>query len=285
MPRLACLLGAALLIAEATGGEPQNVAPPPDSTRFVSANLEFTLLHELGHMLISELDLPVLGREEDAADQFAVAGMFLLHPRHDAEFYARLMDIADYWRLEWQRAESTTANVWDSHPLDAQRFYNIACLTYGSDPERLGWVLEASGLPVQRALYCQEEYQQVEHALQWVIRHFPAPESPPHRIRVIREHPLASHGDPAIPLDELSRSGELEALASALSERFALPRDLTLRLAGCGLPDATFNRLSGELALCYELAEYFRQLSGQRPGLPAPVADERPLRPHPAAVR
>jgi uncharacterized protein YjiS (DUF1127 family) len=39
---------------------------------FVGANMIFVLTHELGHAVISEMDLPVLGQEEDAADAFAI---------------------------------------------------------------------------------------------------------------------------------------------------------------------------------------------------------------------
>src|SRR3954463_2634289 len=39
---------------------------------FVAGNVIFATVHEVGHMLISEMGLPVLGREEDAADAFAV---------------------------------------------------------------------------------------------------------------------------------------------------------------------------------------------------------------------
>src|SRR5262249_8299399 len=35
---------------------------------FVVGNTLFALVHEVGHALISEMGLPVLGREEDAAD-------------------------------------------------------------------------------------------------------------------------------------------------------------------------------------------------------------------------
>src|SRR5689334_22528436 len=44
-------------------------------TRFVAGNMLFVVLHELGHALISDLGLPVLGREEDAADAFASVAM------------------------------------------------------------------------------------------------------------------------------------------------------------------------------------------------------------------
>jgi hypothetical protein len=39
---------------------------------FVAGNMLFVLLHEMAHAAISEMGLPVLGREEDAADSSAV---------------------------------------------------------------------------------------------------------------------------------------------------------------------------------------------------------------------
>src|SRR5262249_35713434 len=39
---------------------------------FVAGNMLFALLHETGHALVTEMELPVLGRDEDAADAFAV---------------------------------------------------------------------------------------------------------------------------------------------------------------------------------------------------------------------
>jgi hypothetical protein len=42
---------------------------------FILGNTVFTLHHELGHALIDQLDLPVLGREEDAVDHLATIMM------------------------------------------------------------------------------------------------------------------------------------------------------------------------------------------------------------------
>ena len=36
--------------------------------------------------------------------------------------------------------------AWDSHPLDEQRYYNIACLLYGSDMARLDWLPPLLGI-------------------------------------------------------------------------------------------------------------------------------------------
>jgi len=39
-----------------------------DLVEFVAGNMLFVVVHEMGHVLITEMGLPVLGREEDAAD-------------------------------------------------------------------------------------------------------------------------------------------------------------------------------------------------------------------------
>ncbi len=271
MKRFAWLLWLLPMLAPAQDG---GTAPElsVEAVRFTVANAEFTLMHEMGHLLISELQLPVLGREEDAADQLGFMGLFLLQQeQHRDDFYAKLMDVADYCRMEWQNAErdGSPVPVWDSHALDAQRFYNIACLAYGSDPDRLDWVLEVSGLPVERALYCPDEYEQVAHAVQWFREHFGRSAAQPlrHRIKVVYDTPPAHLAGGTELLEKIRASGELEAVAAKASEAFALPRDLTLRMSTCGAPDAWFNRISGELTLCYERIAYFRDLAAELPSV------------------
>src|SRR5262245_57558352 len=39
-----------------------------ETIQFIMGNMLFVLLHETGHVMITEMGLPVLGREEDAAD-------------------------------------------------------------------------------------------------------------------------------------------------------------------------------------------------------------------------
>ena len=251
--------------------------PPPaalrsDTTRFVAANVEFTLLHEMGHLLIAELGLPVLGREEDAADQLGFISLFLSSGRQrDADFYAKLLDVADYWRLEWQRPkpESEEVYVWGSHGLDAQRFYNLACLIYGSDPDHLEWIPKVTGLPVERALYCDQEYAQVRKALAWVERqHGRRPgEAPGHSMKVIYEPPSMRLGHGQRLLEQLRRSGEVEAIARRASATYRLPRALVLRLSNCGAPDAWYSRTGAELVLCYERLVHFQTLAAQLPDL------------------
>jgi hypothetical protein len=270
--RLAASTALCLALQVGAAEGPPLAALRYDSARFVAANAEFTLLHETGHLLIAELDLPVLGREEDAADQLGFISLFLTYARqNDADIYAKLLDVADYWRLEWRRPKPDNEEVhaWDSHGLDAQRFYNLACLIYGSDPDALEWVPQITGLPVERALYCDQEYSQVRKALAWVEQqHGRAPGSPQqHRLRVIYDPPSTRLNDGPRLLEQLRNSGVVEAIAARVSETYRLPRDLTLRLSNCGVADAWYSRSAGEVVLCYESLAHFEALARQLPRL------------------
>src|SRR5262245_54768503 len=44
-------------------------------TEFVVGNMLFVLMHEMAHVHVTEMGLPVLGREEDAADMFATLAL------------------------------------------------------------------------------------------------------------------------------------------------------------------------------------------------------------------
>ena len=87
-------------------------------------------------------------------------------------------------------------------------------------------MLEVSGLPVERALYCPDEYEQVAHAVQWFREHFGRSAAQPlrHRIKVVYDTPPAHLAGGTELLEKIRASGELEAVAAKASEAFALPR-------------------------------------------------------------
>ncbi|MGU3665354.1 DUF4344 domain-containing metallopeptidase [Methylobacterium sp. A49B] len=124
-------------------------------------------LHELGHALYDLLDVPVLGREEDAADQFAALVLLELPPaqaRHAIDGAAYL--------LRTQAAEETPdqAVLADDHSLAGQRLYNLLCLAYGADRRAFGYLVEAGALPKARAANCRAEYDLAAYALQKLFR-------------------------------------------------------------------------------------------------------------------
>jgi len=115
-----------------------------------------TLFHELAHALIYMHDIPVIGKEEDAAD--GLATILLI------EFFDEGAEIAisaaDLFDLESEDiVEFEEADFWDEHSLDLQRFYSTLCYVYGSDPKKYSSSITDIGFPEQRADNCIIEYE------------------------------------------------------------------------------------------------------------------------------
>ena len=127
----------------------------------------FVLLHETSHALFDLLAVPVLGHEEDAADQ--LAGYLLLKTGRIAA--RRLLGGAAWMYLQDARARKPDESDFaDVHALDAQRFYNVLCLAYGSDPEFFGGIVGKGYLPAERGETCGEEWRQVDYAVRALVQ-------------------------------------------------------------------------------------------------------------------
>src|SRR3954463_16242960 len=101
-----------------------------ERVEFVIGNTLFVLLHELGHVLITEMKLPVLGRAEDAADTFAALRLLTI----GTSFTERVLRVASQgWFLNGGRDQQTGAEplYFGEHSLNEQRAYQIVCLTVG----------------------------------------------------------------------------------------------------------------------------------------------------------
>ena len=99
---------------------------------FVVGNTLFVMAHEMGHALISEMNMPVLGREEDAADSFAVVTALKM----GSGFSERvLIEAGKGWVLSSKRdkKQGNALAFYDEHGLDLQRAYNVVCMMVGSD--------------------------------------------------------------------------------------------------------------------------------------------------------
>lgn len=132
--------------------------PGEERDQVVLGATDFIFYHEVGHALIDVLDLPTLGREEDAADQLAV---YILTDGTDEGEQAAIDGAVALYRLEEEMDEFAFA---DEHSLGPQRFYNIACWVYGQNPKKYAHLLLRSGgvLPDARAERCPGESAQIE---------------------------------------------------------------------------------------------------------------------------
>lgn len=147
---------------------PEHDAPihgiPSDLAR--DGAVVFVLLHEISHALFDRLRVPILGREEDAADQ--LAAFMLLRA---GEGVARRVLVGAAWMYLHDAAGRMPdeTDFSDVHGLDSQRFYNVLCMAHGSNPTAFRGIVEKGYLPKDRAESCAEEYLQVSYAARKLI--------------------------------------------------------------------------------------------------------------------
>jgi hypothetical protein len=116
----------------------------------------FIIFHELGHGLIDIYDLTYSGKEEDVADQ--LASIVLISVGEDGAKSA-ITGANFFYITSSQIGEGYP--FWDEHSLNQQRYYNILCWVYGSDQQKYGYFVGTYGLPEDRAVRCQREYEKM----------------------------------------------------------------------------------------------------------------------------
>ena len=120
----------------------------------------FAFLHETGHALVDQLDLPVTGKEEDAVDQ--LAAVILIESGGKGLHMA--LDGARAFLLHSKQGFADSA-FWDEYSFGEQRYYSIVCLAFGADPKKRTALLEGDyALPRERAATCAAEYKRVKKA-------------------------------------------------------------------------------------------------------------------------
>ena len=117
--------------------------------------------------MIHILAVPVLGQEEDAADQLAV----LAATKFGGDFAERMLRAAAFmYDHDSKTRRPDETDFADVHGLDRQRFYNVLCLAWGADPKLYDFAKDLGKLPEDRAQWCGEEYQQLRYAARVLIR-------------------------------------------------------------------------------------------------------------------
>jgi hypothetical protein len=125
---------------------------------YVRANTRFTLLHEAAHYVFDVLEVPIAGREEDAADRLAAllmmptdAGRGPEAERPSSPNASDLVWVAYSWISEGRGAlaqERARMAWYDEHSVDEQRGYQVLCMLYGNNPERYELTLADSEIGI-----------------------------------------------------------------------------------------------------------------------------------------
>lgn len=127
----------------------------------------FTFLHELGHALVDQYQLPIIVREEDVVDSFAT--ILLLQTGEEDALIAGI----EQFDIDAEEDEALDElPFWGEHSLSIQRVYSITCLVYGSNPRDYADLVENDFLPEERAEGCTEEYEQARDGWQTLLADF-----------------------------------------------------------------------------------------------------------------
>jgi Putative metallopeptidase len=224
---------------------------------FTAGNLLFVLGHEAGHMLISELGIPVIGREEDGADSFST----LMALKIGATYADRvLVNAATGWFYSDRRNRQDRVKMvyYDEHGIDLQRAYNIVCLMVGSNPERFSGLADEVRIPEERQGTCLSDYSNAAWSWNKVLEpHRRQPTQPKTEIRAVYG---PAEKDLALFKEATSRMKILEMVAGLLSEQYVLRRPITLELQTCGAPGARWDLTAKAVIICYEIVQEFAQL-------------------------
>jgi hypothetical protein len=224
---------------------------------FVSGNMLFVLLHELGHAAITEMGLPVLGRVEDSADTFAALRLI----RIGSDFSHRvLIEAAKGWFLADLRDRKTgdTVQFYDEHGLNQQRAYEIVCLMVGSDREKFEDLAKETKLPESRQDSCAGDYRNAVYSWDLVLKPHLAPrDRPMTKIDAIYG---PAEGRAATARQVLLSVRLLQTVAEHVANDYLWSVPFALEMQSCGLANARWDLETHKLVMCYELANEFTDL-------------------------
>jgi hypothetical protein len=118
-----------------------------------------TVLHETALAIFDILEVPIWGRERDAADRLAALIMTQF-----GEDVSRTAIVGTASLFMWSDRAWTGSDFSDTASPEYQRFFNYACVAFAAAPLQFGDLVDRGILPKRRAARCQGEYEQIRRA-------------------------------------------------------------------------------------------------------------------------
>ncbi len=144
----------------------RNTDDPKERVQVVNGMFVAAALHQVAYAVFDLLDVPVWGREDDAADRLAA---FIMTEFGDQVAVSTILGTAKffgYTQHPWAGADFA-----EVVSPEKQRFYNYLCMAYGADPLTFHFLsgppvpgTKVGQIPEYRAVRCEQEFNQVRHA-------------------------------------------------------------------------------------------------------------------------
>ena len=145
----------------------ERLAPKETTELGVSRNVALTgafvmgALHEMAHAVFDILEVPVWGREDDAADKLAAFIMLQFGPDVALTTFKGAAHFLDASNTTWAAADF--ANV---QSPEAQRYYNYLCLAHGGPASEAfkPFLTQVGFIKLARSKLCIKEYADMRWA-------------------------------------------------------------------------------------------------------------------------
>ncbi len=214
------------------------------------------LHHEIGHALIDQFEIPVIGQEEDAADGFATVAV--LETYDDPQ--PILLDAAASWFAMHaeQTAEGYEPTYFDLHDLNIQRAYRIICVAHGYDPNTFAAAAKEVELPEDRLETCVDDADQAVASWDKLLSNAYRNEDGPGGKVTLSVVALPEFSDVTKRLDE---NGAASEITKWLDETYNWPKPITVTFDTCGEENAFYDPSEVKVIMCYEFITYLRGLA------------------------
>jgi hypothetical protein len=270
--RLVLVILAAILGLGSVAAQPTSKAQRATINRFAANNSLFVLYHEIGHMLVHQLNLPVLGKEEDAADNMAT---WTLLRKGTPEADQALADAAYGWLLSGQAYNDTIEDedLYGNHSLDRQRAFQIVCLMVGSNQSAFRPIANEYAIDDDRQGSCADDYYTINRSLEGLLGSRAGKNG--HGTKVTVTYHDAG-GQLKSAADAFRASGVFDQVAEEVRTKYSISTPLKFNAERCGEANAFYDPSNDEVIFCYELMQdYIDLYSADIPATDV-AADPRP---------
>lgn len=251
------LIGLGAMALQGTAAAELNKTQRAEMRRFAANNSLFVLYHEVAHLLVDQLNLPVLGREEDAADNMAT---WTLLSKHTREAEQALADAAKGWILSGVAYDSggVESDYAAAHTLDKQRAYQIVCLMVGSDDKAFQPIANDYALDRDRQDTCYFDYELVKRSFEGLLGSTRANKNGSGTKVNVTYHDAGGRLKDAATA--FKSSGVFDQVADELRSRYNVRQTVQFNAKRCGEANAFYDPETVEIIFCYELMQDYMDL-------------------------
>lgn len=231
------------------GGEMSHLGrdgEPLEISKFASDVTLHVVLHEMGHALVREFDLPVLGNEETLADAFATHYLVTYLPERAvdvllARTQSLMIEAGEVRREKW--------TVSGEHNSDARRAFQIAALAYAAEPAKYRPVAVGVGMSDDEMRSAADYGTEIHRSWRRIL----APLWMPNGL-TSREARLATNGDGGFVAEMVS--SEMAVVLRDAIQRFDWHSQVTIRFVD-GEGGAGWNRSKRTISVHSEYVHRF----------------------------